>query len=393
MSLQKQPSTIEFGTKLIHAKTGIGEHYGAVSVPIYQVSTFNQEASDNDGKYDYSRSGNPTREALENTIAQLENGYAGFAFSSGMAAISSVLCLFKSGDEIVVSDDTYGGTYRVLTQLFNRFGIKAVFADTTSIAAVKEAITPQTKAIYLETPSNPFLSVTDIKEVAAVAAEQELLTIVDNTFLTPYLQQPLELGADIVVHSATKYISGHSDVVGGLVVTATEPLANEIKFIQNAFGAILGPQDCWLLLRGLKTLKVRLEQQQKTAQQLAQWLQEHEQVEETFYPGLTSHPDYELSKQQTNGAGGIISFKLKTPEHAKQFLQGVQFASVGVSLGGVETILTQPATMSHASIPEAKRLERGITEALIRISVGLEEFTDLKQDFEQALEKHPQTAK
>ncbi|MDQ0244071.1 cystathionine beta-lyase [Bacillus fengqiuensis] len=376
---------IQFGTKLIHAKTDIGSHYGAVNVPIYQVSTFHQDV-EADNRYDYSRSGNPTREALEQTVAQLEGGSAGFAFASGMAAIASVLCLFKSGDEIIVSHDSYGGTYRVLTQLFSRFGIKTLFVDTTDLTEIEKAVTPNTKALYIESPSNPFLNVTDIKEASVIAKKHGLITIVDNTFMTPYLQQPLALGADIVIHSATKYIGGHSDVVAGVVVTASEELGKEVKFVQNAFGAVLGPQDSWLLLRGIKTLKVRLEQQQQTAGKMAQWLKDHPLVEKVYYPGLTDHPHHELSKQQASGFGAIISFTVKDEEAAHHFLKTVSLPSVGVSLGGVESILTHPATMSHASIPKETREERGITGSLLRLSVGLEEAEDLQVDFAHALE-------
>lgn len=374
-----------FGTNLIHAKTGIDGHFGAVNVPIYQVSTFNLEDETNGGRYDYSRSGNPTREALENTIAQLENGAAGFAFSSGMAAVSSVLCLFEAGDEIIVSNDIYGGTYRVLTRLFSKFGIKTTFVNMTNVDEVEEVISSQTKAIYIESPSNPFLQVTDIKSVAALAKRYDLLTIVDNTFMTPYLQQPINLGANIVIHSATKYISGHSDVIGGLVVVSDEKLADEVRFVQNAFGAILGPQDCFLFLRGIKTLKVRLDQQQQTALELAKWFEEQRDVEAVYYPGLKTHPDYELITEQANGYGAIISFKLNNDELAQHILKNVRLSSIGVSLGAVESILTHPATMSHASIPKEVRDEKGITESLLRLSVGLEEYEDLKEDFNNAL--------
>lgn len=374
-----------FGTKLIHAKTGIDGHFGAVNVPIYQVSTFNLEDETNGGRYDYSRSGNPTREALENTIAQLENGAAGFAFSSGMAAVSSVLCLFEAGDEIIVSNDIYGGTYRVLTRLFSKFGIKTTFVNMANVDEVEKVISGQTKAIYIESPSNPFLQVTDIKSVAALAKRYGLLTIVDNTFMTPYLQQPINLGADIVIHSATKYISGHSDVIGGLVVVSDERLADEVKFVQNAFGAILGPQDCFLFLRGIKTLKVRLDQQQQTALELAKWLEKQDDIEAVYYPGLKTHPDYELITEQANGYGAIISFKLKSNELAQHILKNVRLSSIGVSLGAVESILTHPATMSHASIPQEVREQKGITESLLRLSVGLEEYEDLREDFNNAL--------
>jgi cystathionine beta-lyase len=378
----------KFGTQLIHAETGIGDHFGAVSVPIYQVSTFNQQSPDCEGRYDYSRSGNPTREALETTIAQLEGGCAGFAFASGMAAISSVVCLLKTGEQIIVSRDIYGGTYRALTQLFNRFGIETCFVDTTNIAEIEAAITPNTRALFLETPSNPLLYVTDLAAAADIARKHGLLTIVDNTFMTPYLQQPLALGADIVVHSATKFISGHSDVVGGLVVTADEEIAQQIKFVQNAFGAILGPQDSWLLLRGLKTLKVRLDQQQKTAVRIAEWLKEQEAVTDVYYPGLPDHPGHELASRQASGFGALVSFKLKNTALTEEFLKLVKLPAIAVSLGAVESIITYPVKMSHASMPLQKREELGITDTLVRLSVGLEEPEDLLADLEQALQAH-----
>lgn len=374
----------KFSTKLIHAKTHVEEPFGSVNVPIYQVTTFNQQKNN---RYDYSRSGNPTREALEHTVASLENGTYGFAFSSGMAAISSVLCLLKSGDEIIVSHDVYGGTFRAVTQLFTNFNIKAVFANTTDIKEVEQYITEKTKAILFETPSNPFLHVTDIKEIVRVAKEHDLFTIMDNTFMTPYLQKPLDKGVDIVVHSATKYLGGHSDVVAGVAITNSEEFAGKIGFVQNAFGAILSPNDSWLLLRGIKTLKVRLDQQQKSALELAQWLSDNSQVDEVYYPGLPSHPQHNLASEQASGYGAIISFKLKDKEVAKETLNHVVLSSVGVSLGAVESILTHPATMTHASMPLEDKEERGITEHLLRISVGLEDVEDLKEDLKQAFEK------
>jgi cystathionine beta-lyase len=376
-----------FGTKLIHARTGIEEPYGAVSVPIYQVSTFDQHSLDGERPYDYSRSGNPTRAALEATIAQLEGGCAGFAFASGMAAISSVLCLFKSGDRIIVSRDIYGGTYRVLTQLFPQFGIEADFVDTTNLEEIQSAIGPNTRALFLESPSNPLLRITDLVEAAKIAKQHGLLTVVDNTFMTPYLQQPLALGADIVIHSATKYISGHSDVVGGLVVTASEELAERVKFVQNSFGAVLGPQDSWLLLRGLKTLKVRMDQHLETAGKIAKWLQAQPLVVKVYYPGLPDHPGRDILLAQATGFGGIVSFTLRNAEMTRHFLHSVQFPALGVSLGAVESILTYPVRMSHASMPEEKRNELGITNTLVRLSVGLEEYEDLQADLAQALEK------
>lgn len=374
-----------FGTQLIHAQTGIAEPYGAVNVPVYQVSTFDQRALAGEGAFDYSRSGNPTRKALENTIAQLEGGCAGFAFASGMAAISSVFCLLNQGDKVLISRDIYGGTYRVLTRLFPRFGIEPQFVDMTDLEAVAASITPETRMIFIETPSNPLMKITDIAAVAAIAQQHGILTVVDNTFMTPYLQKPLALGADIVVHSATKYIGGHSDVVGGLVVVAAEDLAEEIYFVQNSFGAILGPQDSWLLLRGLKTLKIRLDQQQATALALARWLSEQPQIERVYYPGLADHPDHELAARQASGFGGIVSFEFRTEKEAASFLERTKIPALAVSLGAVESILTHPIRMSHASIPEEVRRAIGITGKLVRLSVGLEEAADLQADFAQAL--------
>jgi cysteine-S-conjugate beta-lyase len=385
MPFNSKTSTTSFGTKLVHAESVDENHFGALSTPIYQVSTFHQFSFDEPGRFDYSRSGNPTREALEDAIARLEGGYAGFAFSSGMAAISSVLCLLSNGDEILLSDDIYGGTYRAVTRLFPRFGIKAKFVNTTDINAIESAITPETRIIFLETPSNPQMNITDIKSVSELAKRHDIITVVDNTFMTPYLQQPLQLGADIVVHSATKYIGGHSDVVGGLVVAATEELAEEIKFIQNAFGAVLGPQDSWLMLRGLKTLKVRMDQHQKTAHSIAQWLKSRPEVKRVYYPGLPEHPGHQLALEQATGFGGIISFVLHDIDQVKNFVSNITIPALAVSLGAVESILTYPARMSHASIPEDKRIQMGVTDTLLRLSVGLEDETDLLQDLEQAL--------
>ncbi|CEH31629.1 trans-sulfuration enzyme family protein [Aneurinibacillus migulanus] len=375
---------VSFGTKLVQAKPSSGRHHGALSTPIYQASTFHQFSLSEPGKFDYSRSGNPTREALEQTIAELEGGYAGFAFSSGMAAISSVFCLLSAGDEVLLSDDIYGGTYRAITKLFPRFGIRGKFVDTTNTEAVRAAITSATRAIFLESPSNPQMNITDIEEVSRIAKQWGLLTIVDNTFMTPYLQRPLELGADIVVHSATKYIGGHSDVVGGLVVAASQEISDEIGFIQNAFGAILGPQDSWLLLRGLKTLKVRMDQHEKNARQIASWLASRSEVEAVYYPGLPEHPGHELALKQAKGFGGMISFTLGSVEQVEQFLHNLTLPALAVSLGAVESIITYPARMSHASIPEEQRKQMGVTDTLLRISVGIEDAEDVIRDFEQA---------
>ncbi|HEX3030692.1 MAG TPA: aminotransferase class V-fold PLP-dependent enzyme [Bacillota bacterium] len=376
---------MKFGTRILHTGNEIDPATGAVSIPIYQVSTFDQPNIDNFGRFDYARSGNPTREAIEGVIANLEGGCAGFAFASGMAAISSVFLLFSAGDHLVVSQDVYGGTYRALTRLFSRLGVEVTFVDTTDPAKVEEAIKPNTRALYLETPANPLLQITDLKAMVKLAKAKNLLTIVDNTFLTPYFQRPLELGLDIVVHSATKYIGGHSDVISGLVVVKDPKLAEELYFIQNSFGAVLGPQDCWLLLRGIKTLKVRMEQHQATALTLANWLKEQPEISQVYYPGLPDHPGYELNLQQATGFGGIVSFKTHTNEQARKLMNNVKLPALAVSLGSVESILSFPPKMSHAGMPAEVRQSQGITDNLLRYSVGLEDAEDLIQDLAQAL--------
>jgi cystathionine beta-lyase len=376
---------MRFGTKLIHNGYGIDKATGAVSVPIYQTSTFHQEDIENMGKYDYARSGNPTREALENTVAHLEGGDRGFAFSSGMAAISSVLSIFSAGDHVLICEEVYGGTYRITSQHFSKYNIEFTFVDAGDLNAIKENIKENTKAILLETPSNPLLKITDLKSVIRIAKEHEMLVIVDNTFMSPYLQRPLELGADIVVHSATKFIGGHSDVIAGVAVVKGEELAKKIYGIQNGFGAVLGPQDCWLLLRGLKTLKVRLDYQQKAAMQLAQWLSTHSKVEKVYYPGLEDHPGREIHFSQADGGGAVLSFRTYDEKTAIKFLKTIKNAAVAVSLGGVETIVSYPVKMSHASVKKEERERLGVTGSLIRVSVGLEDFEDLIEDFSQAL--------
>lgn len=376
---------MRFGTNLIHNSASIDKTTGAVSVPIYQVSTFHQEDIAGGQQFDYSRSGNPTRLALEETVAVLDKGARGFAFASGMAATAAVLSTFSSGDHIVASENIYGGTYRATTTIFSRFNINTTFVDATSLEDIEKAITPETKALFLETPSNPLLKITDLKGSIEIAKRHNLLVIVDNTFMSPYLQRPLELGADLVIHSATKFIGGHSDVVGGIVVAKDEALAAEIYKIQNGLGAILGPQDCFLLLRGLKTLKIRMEYQQKNAEILANYLNNHEAIEKVYYPGLEGHPGREIHLAQADGAGAVLSIKTKSTELAHNFMKKVKYAAVAVSLGGVETIASYPVTMSHAAMPKAEREKHGITDQLIRISVGLEDIEDLIEDFNEAL--------
>ncbi len=376
---------MKFGTRIIHNGHEVDPHSKALGVPIHQVSTFQQDSVDNFGKYDYARSDNPTREALEKTIAQLENGTRGFAFASGMAAISSVLLLFSPGDHLVVCEDVYGGTYRVLTTLFSRLGIEASFVDTTDLDAIRRAIRPNTRGLYLETPSNPLLKVTDLLGAAKIAREHGILTMVDNTFMTPYLQRPLDLGCDIVLHSGTKFLNGHSDVICGFAVVKDPGLASRIRFVQNSFGAILGPQDSWLVLRGMKTLKVRMEESQRGAIAVVDWLCRQEKVAEVFYPGLENHPGSGTHRAQATGPGAVLSFTLSTVDLTRRLLEDLTLAAFAVSLGGVESIISYPVKMSHAAMPREQREARGITDTLVRLSVGLEDPEDLIADLDRVL--------
>ncbi|MEK5208183.1 bifunctional cystathionine gamma-lyase/homocysteine desulfhydrase [Psychrobacillus sp. FSL H8-0510] len=372
-------------TKLIHAGIVGDEATGAVSTPIYQVSTYKQEAVGKFKGYEYSRTGNPTRHALEVLISELEGGVAGFAFASGMAATSSVMMLFSKGDHVILTDDVYGGTFRVISKVLNRFGIEATFVDTGDLSNVEAAIHENTKAIFLETPTNPLLKITDIEAISKFAKEKGLLTIVDNTFMTPYFQQPISLGADIVVHSATKYLGGHSDVVAGLVVVNSDQLATDLHFVQNSVGAVLGPQDSWLLMRGIKTLGIRMEEHNVNAQRIAEFLNNHEAVSNVFYPGLATHPGHNLMKKQSTGFGGMISFDVGSGEKADELLAKLRYFTLAESLGAVESLISVPARMTHASIPSERRAELGITEGLVRISVGIEDVEDLLEDLTQAL--------
>jgi cystathionine beta-lyase len=376
---------MKIGTKILHTGNEVDPATGAVSIPIYNAATFRQTSVDAFGPYDYSRSGNPTRNALEAIIASLEGGVKGFAFSSGMAAISSVFLLFSPGDHLVACEDVYGGAYRVLTKLFSRLGIEATFVDFTDVAKIRDAIRPNTKALYLESPSNPLLMITDLRAVSALAKERGLLSIIDNTFMTPYLQRPIEYGMDIVIHSATKYLGGHSDLIAGLAVAADQKLAGQIKFIQNSFGAVLGPQDCWLLMRGIKTLKARMDMHQKGAARIAEWLQGRPEVKEVFFPGLPGHPGREIHESQADGPGGIVSFRLQTEEMTKKFLGKVHLPALAVSLGGVESIISYPVMMSHAAMHPDHRKRVGVTGDLVRLSVGIEDPDDLIEDLGSAL--------
>ncbi|WP_313894242.1 cystathionine beta-lyase [Psychrobacillus sp.] len=375
-------------TSLITASTrgDYEQKTGAVNMPIYLSSTFHQSNFDSFGPYDYSRSGNPTRDALEKTIAELEDGARGLAFASGIAAISSAFMLLSAGDHLVITEDVYGGTFRFVTEILPGFGIEHTFVDLSNIEEVENAIRPNTKVIYIETPSNPRLGITDIPQIVALAKANNCLTFLDNTFMTPLYQRPLDLGVDLVLHSATKFLSGHSDIIAGLAVAKDEELGKRLAFIQNSFGAILGAQDSYSLIQGIKTMSVRFEKSAESAMKIADFLNAHPLVEEVFYPGLASHPGYEVHKKQTTSSGAVLSFRLPTKATAKSFVENVQIPVFAVSLGGVESILSHPSQMSHAAMPKEEREKRGITDGLLRLSVGLEHTDDLLADFEQALE-------
>ncbi|UII54774.1 bifunctional cystathionine gamma-lyase/homocysteine desulfhydrase [Cytobacillus spongiae] len=372
-------------TQMIHGGIPRDEHTGAVSIPIHHASTFKQDGVGN-FVYEYARTGNPTRFALEELIKDLEGGVRGFAFGSGMAAISSVMNLFSSGDHIVLTDDVYGGSYRLMTKVLAKYQIEVTFVDTSDLNEIKEAIKDNTKAIYIETPTNPLLKITDLSRISSLAKEHQLLMIVDNTFSTPYFQNPIEQGADIVLHSATKYLGGHSDVVAGLVVVNSETLANDLHFIQNSIGAVLGPQDSWLLIRGIKTLAIRMEEIEENARKVANFLTEHEAVTTIYYPGFEEHKGHEVHAKQARGFGGMISFDVGSEEKALDVLKKVHYFTLAESLGAVESLISLPAKMTHASIPKERRLELGITDGLVRISVGLEDVEDLIEDLQAALQ-------
>ena len=372
-------------TQLIHGGILGDEKTGAVSVPIYQVSTYKQDGPGNHRGYEYSRTGNPTRHALETLIAELEEGKRGFAFASGMAATTAVMLLFNQGDHVLVTDDVYGGSFRVMTKVLNRFGINATFINTSNLSEIKKNIKGNTKAIFLESPTNPLLKITDIAEVSKIAKENGLLTIVDNTFATPYWQNPIPLGADLVLHSATKYLGGHSDVIAGLAVVNDEDVGEKLHFVQNSTGGVLGPQDSWLLLRGMKTLGLRMEEHEKNTRIIVNKLVEHEAVSKVYYPGLENHPNHEIAKKQSRGFGGMVSFDVGSGEKAAKVLRKVKYFTLAESLGAVESLISIPALMTHASIPAERRAILGITDGLIRISVGLEDVEDLLEDLQQAL--------
>lgn len=359
---------------------------GAVNVPIYQTSTYEQQGLGQNKGWEYSRTGNPTRAALEALIAELEGGTHGFAFGSGMAASTAVLSLFKTGDKVLISSNVYGGTFRVLDKIFKNFGIAYSIEDTTNLAALETKITPDVKAIWIETPANPLLTITDLAGIASLAKKHNILSVVDNTFMTPYLQRPIEQGIDIVVHSATKYLGGHSDVVAGLAVVHDAALAERIAFIQNATGGVLGPFDSFLLIRGIKTLGVRLDRHTQNAEKIAEHLKAHPAVKNIYYPGLKSDSGYEINRKQAKNGGAMISFELYENYDIKKFFSSLGLAALAESLGGVESLVCHPAAMTHASIPKDIRDKVGITDGLIRLSVGIESAEDIIADIDQAIE-------
>jgi cystathionine beta-lyase/cystathionine gamma-synthase len=375
-----------FSTVCIHAGQEPDPATGAIITPIYQTSTYVQDGlGQPHAGFEYGRTQNPTRMALERNIAAIEAGTAAFAFASGMAAIDALLTRLESGDHVLVSDNTYGGTFRLFERVRRKFGLDFTYVDTSKPELVEPAIKPNTKYLFVETPTNPMLHITDIQCVSSIAHRKNVKVIVDNTFASPYIQQPLTLGADIVVHSTTKFLNGHSDSVGGVVILKHQDDADWMKFVQNAAGAILGPMDSWLILRGTKTLTVRMERTNDNAQAIAEYLEAHPKVKRTIYPGLESHPHHALARKQMRGFGGLISFDVGSLENAKTVLNGVRLMALAESLGGVETLISHPAIMTHASVPADRRALLGITDGLIRISVGIEDVEDLQADFDQAL--------
>ncbi|MDZ4756912.1 MAG: PLP-dependent aspartate aminotransferase family protein [Bacteroidota bacterium] len=376
-------------TSIIHS-VPVDELTGSISVPIYQTATYVQEAPGVNKGFDYARSNNPTRKVLEDIVAKLEKGEAGFAFATGLAAIDAVLKLLRAGDEIIAVDDIYGGAYRLFTHIYQKFGIKIHYVDTTNADNIIDYINPKTKLIWVESPTNPTLKVSDIKKICDIAHANNSLVVVDNTFASPIAQQPILLGADIIIHSGTKYLGGHSDLVAGLVVVKTKELAEQIKFIQNASGGILGPQDCWLLIRGIETITLRVERQCSTALKVAEFLQTCDEVAEVYYPGLPTHLNHEIAKQQQNGLyGGVVSFSLKddTEAAAIEFVTSTKYFKLAESLGGVKSLICHPAQMTHKSVPREKRLQSGVVDSLIRLSCGIEEAADLIEDLQEVFEK------
>jgi cystathionine gamma-lyase/cystathionine beta-lyase/cystathionine gamma-lyase/homocysteine desulfhydrase len=377
---------MKFATKAIHVGSEPDPATGAVSVPIYQTSTYAQQGLGKHKGYEYARTQNPTRFALERCLAALEGGTAAFAFASGMAAINALLEAFvRAGDHVLVSENVYGGTFRLFERVWRKYGVEFSYVDTRDVTAVERAMRPETRMVFLETPTNPLMVLADIRAIAELARPRGIRVVVDNTFMSPYFQRPLELGADVVVHSTTKYLNGHSDSVGGALIVREADDAERIRFVQNAAGAIISPLDAWLVLRGIKTLPLRMRQHDENGRAVARFLAEHPRVVRVYYPGLPSHPQHELARRQMSGFGGMVSFDVGSLERARTVLESVRLCALAESLGGVETLISHPATMTHASVPPEERRRLGITEGLIRLSVGCEDVEDIIADLDQAL--------
>jgi cystathionine beta-lyase/cystathionine gamma-synthase len=376
-----------FSTDAIHAGQEPEPATGAITVPIYQTSTYVQESLGKHKGYEYARTQNPTRSAFEKNIAVLEKGFAGFAFSSGMASITAVMMLLKAGDHVIATDNVYGGTYRLFVRIFSNLGMEFTFTDTSGLENIRKSMKPNTRMVFVETPTNPLLSLTDLRHTANFCNDMNLLMVVDNTFMSPYFQKPLSLGADIVLHSSTKYLNGHSDGVGGVAVVATQDLAQKLGFIQNAAGAILSPFESWLVLRGIKTLALRMEKHNENAMKIAEYLTRAKKVRKVYYPGLPEHPQHDLAKKQCTGFGGMISFDVGSPDKAKTLVESVRIFALAESLGGVESLIGHPVTMTHASVPKENRQKMGLTENLVRLSVGVEDVEDLIGDLSYALDR------
>jgi cystathionine beta-lyase/cystathionine gamma-synthase len=383
----KLTSRARFSTICLHAGQEPDPSTGAIITPIYQTSTYVQEALGRHKGFEYGRTHNPTRMALEGNLAAIEKGKAGFAFASGMAAIGAIATLLKSGDHVVVSDNTYGGTFRLFDKVLQRYGLTFTYVDTSKLDDVERAFTPTTRMLFVETPTNPVMRITDLRAAADLAHRHDVRLVVDNTFASPSIQRPIEFGADLVTHSTTKYLNGHSDSVGGIVIAVRDDDIEWLKFVQNAEGAILGPFDSWLVLRGTKTLALRMQQHSANGQALAQFLSAHPKVKRVYYPGLPTHPQHELARKQMNGFGGMLAFDLGSLEAARRLLNAVRLHALAESLGGVETLISHPATMTHASVPADRRAAIGITDGLVRISAGIEDIDDLVEDLTQALDQ------
>jgi cystathionine beta-lyase/cystathionine gamma-synthase len=376
-----------FSTICIHAGQTPDPSTGAIITPIYQTSTYVQDALGVHKGYEYARTQNPTRSAFERNLAAIENGREAFGFASGMAAESAVMTLLQSGDHVVVTDNTYGGTYRLFERVLRKFGLDFTYADTSRNDEIERAIRPETRMLFLETPTNPVLRITDLSAACEIAHRHGAFVVVDNTFASPYVQRPIDFGADLVVHSTTKFLNGHSDSVGGVVVAVRDDHIDWLRFVQNAEGAIIGPMDAWLVLRGTKTLPIRMERHNANAMALAEYLASHPKVASVHYPGLTSHPQHALACRQMRGFGGLIAFRLGSLERARTVLNSVGLLALAESLGGVETLISHPATMTHASVPPERRQQLGVTDDMVRVSVGIEDVDDLKDDLAQALDR------